>query len=218
MASSASNSQNGPVTSPTLLNRLKVWDDRTAWNNFIRQYDPLFQKWGRDKLRNAADVQDLNQQVSLEVAERLVSFDYDSNRSFRGWLKTLYFSRLLDFLKAERRRQNRDQQMTQLRRPCFQADHPATIDSWPATPDQVCSTDCKASAVSDQHARAQQIQSCVRDRVSEKTWSIFWEIAVQGNSIADTAKRYSMKYASTFAAYSRVHKMLQHEASLEISK
>ena len=229
MVSSYSNSQNGPTTSPTLLNRLKLWNYQTAWNNFILQYNPLFEKWARGKLRNAADVQDLNQQVSLEVAQRLSSFDYDSKRSFRGWLRTLYFSRLLDFLKAERRRQWRDQYIAQLRRQSFVVDENDSTNRLTTSVQAASNTgntgvssavagETGAINVRDQHAFAQQIQTRVRGRVSEKTWAIFWEIAVQGNSIADTAQRYSMRYASTFAAYSRVHKMLQQEASMEVAK
>jgi hypothetical protein len=56
------------------------------------------------------------------------------------------------------------------------------------------------------------IQAEVKRRVSEKSWTIFWQVTIEGRPLSDVAKEHSMKYGSAFAAYSRVTKMLRKEA------
>jgi RNA polymerase sigma-70 factor (ECF subfamily) len=198
----------GPKTSPALLKRLQAWDDRTAWNCFFEQYNPLLERWSRSTLRNPGDAIELSQLVLWELARRLREFRYDPARSFRGWLRTLHTRRMLDFLSAEQRRRNQEQRVFEVRRP-------SPVISLSNSGSGLTATDQAAQSRQAQQALAMKIQQRVRERVTEKTWAIFWEIAVEGHSIAETAERHSMRYASAFAAFSRVHKMLQKEASRE---
>jgi DNA-directed RNA polymerase specialized sigma24 family protein len=197
---------NGPVTSPTLVRRLQSWEDTTAWRLFVDQYNHLLEKWSRAKLRNPADVDDLKQQVLWDLARRITVFKYDPAKSFRGWLRTLHHSRLLDFLKVEKRRRAHNKQTIQVRtlaqRECLA---PADEDERPL--------ETSVKETQDTFVRALMIQQRVQDRVSVQTWAIFSEIAINGQSIADTAKRHEMRYASAFAAYSRVCRMLREEAN-----
>ena len=200
-----------PQTSRTLIARLHAWEDRTAWNLFFEQYSPLLEKWSRSRLQNPADVDEVNQMVLWELARRFVSFKYDPTRSFRGWLRTLHTSRLLDFLKSQRRRTNRELAVMQVRQsPTL---HPQGFmeisQSQVESPDNCQQAQLTLSVV---------VQKRVRERVSEKTWAVFWEIAVEGQLIADTARRHSMRYASAFAAFSRVHRMLREEVAGELGQ
>lgn len=102
-----------PQTSKTLLSRLHTWRDQTAWRQFFAAYQPLLDRWARTSLRNPADVQDLTQTLWFELARRVRSFQYDSSGSFRGWLRSLYRSRLSDFLKSEERRRTRERMAAQ---------------------------------------------------------------------------------------------------------
>ncbi len=200
-----------PQTSRTLIARLHAWEDRTAWNLFFEQYGPLLEKWSKSRLQNPADVDEVNQMVLWELAKRFVSFEYDPTRSFRGWLRTLHTSRLLDFLKSQRRRTNRELALMQVRQ--SPALHPQgfmeTSQSQDESPNNCQQTQLTLSIV---------VQKRVRERVSEKTWTVFWEIAVEGQLIADTAQRHSMRYASAFAAFSRVHRMLREEVAGELGQ
>jgi DNA-directed RNA polymerase specialized sigma24 family protein len=197
---------NGPVTSPTLVKRLQSWEDTTAWKLFVDQYDHLLEKWSRSKLRNPADIDELNQQVLWDLARRITGFKYDHAKSFRGWLRTLHRSRLLDFLKVEKRRRAHDKQTIQVRvhahRECLA---PAVEDEGPG--------ETSEKETPGAFLRALTIQKRVQDRVSAQTWTIFSEIAINGQTIADTARRHEMRYASAFAAYSRVCRMLREEAN-----
>lgn len=197
---------NGPVTSPTLVRRLQSWEDTTAWRLFVDQYNHLFERWSRLKLRNPADVDELKQQVLWEMARRITGFQYDPAKSFRGWLRTLHHSRLLDFLKAEKRRRAHDKQSVRVRPQTHQeCVLPALEEESPL--------EASEKETPSTFVNAMTIQQRVQDRVSVQTWTIFSEIAINGQSIADTAKRHEMRYASAFAAYSRVCRMLRQEAN-----
>jgi DNA-directed RNA polymerase specialized sigma24 family protein len=129
------------------------------------------------------------------------SFQYDSSRSFRGWLRRLYRSRLSDFLKSEQRRRDRE----------HLAAHAAPK---PTLPDLLCQADQSRQAA-DLTKKSQRIQAQIRHRVSPKTWSIFEQIAVHGMDIADVASQHEVRYAAAFAACSRVQRMLRAAAEAE---
>lgn len=118
---------------------------------------------------------------------------------------------MLDFLKSEQGRRTRNRRFHQQRASAtFEIEDRLIADG-------------TLSVTSDagqqiQQSLALEIQQRVRSRVSERTWSVFWEIAVDGQTIADTAQRYSMRYASAFAAFTRVKQMLQNEAALETGR
>lgn len=194
----------GPLTSATLLGRLQHWEDTAAWRVFVDRYQGLLESWSRKKLTNAADVDELNQQVVWEVARRLKDFRYDAKRSFRGWLHTLHQCRLLDLLKIQKRRRLREVEIARLRRP---VDASNDADPMMARMDSV-----------GRFVRSGSIESLlssVQSRVTSQTWSIFNDVALHGQSVADTARRHGMKYAATFAAYSRTCQMLRREAEAQ---
>ncbi|MCA9033481.1 MAG: sigma-70 family RNA polymerase sigma factor [Planctomycetaceae bacterium] len=197
---------NGPVTSATLLERLKSWEDTAAWKTFVSSYGHLLERWSRRKLNNSADVEEVNQQVLWELARRLTVFHYDPRMSFRGWLRTLHQSRLLDYLKLEKRRTIREAGLAQIYLQ-KQGTHERSVslDTTDEMPDKLC--------VSDEMRSATLISERVRARVSPRTWAVFHDIAIEGQSISETAQRHSMRYASAFAAYSRVCRQLRQEAA-----
>jgi RNA polymerase sigma-70 factor (ECF subfamily) len=196
-----------PETSGTLLNRLHAWQDHTAWQRFFAAYNPLLTRWARTSLRNPADVQDLTQLLWCELARRLRSFEYDSTRSFRGWLRTLYRSRLSDFQKSESRRRSREASVA---RPLSEgsetaADNPAEL-----------SEQSVAQARQLQHMH--RIQQQVRQKVTPKTWAVFEQIALHGMEIGEVARQHRMRYAAAFAAFSRVQRMLRQSSTAETSE
>ncbi|MBL8818628.1 MAG: sigma-70 family RNA polymerase sigma factor [Planctomyces sp.] len=203
---SVKRTDSGPPTSPTLLDRLRTWHDETAWNLFIDRYGSLLHQWGRARLQDPGEVDEVRQLVLWEVARRLTLFHYDGRKSFRGWLKTLFRSRLSDFLKQKRRRLNREREVALIRRP-------REVDRRQLTDPVTGSLPSQTIERTEGQVETNEILARVRSRVSEKTWSIFWEIAVEGQPVAETARRHSMRYASAFAAFSRVSRMLQQEAS-----
>ena len=74
-------------TSESLLLRLKTPEDTEAWDRFAELYSPLIFYWARKNGLGAHDAADLAQEVMTLVFQKLPEFQYDSRRSFRGWLR-----------------------------------------------------------------------------------------------------------------------------------
>lgn len=196
----------GPATSGSLLDRLHNWSDRSAWQRFFTNYNPLLESWTRSRLQNPADAQELVQILWCELSRRLRSFKYNPARSFRGWLRCLHACRLSDFRKIERRRLARELQ--------YATEVAPPINHTPAT---TPSSNLECPRRRQQIERARRIQAAVRKRVSPRSWDVFHDVAILGLEISETASRHQMRYATAWAAFSRVNQMLQQEAAREDS-
>jgi len=91
-------------TRPTLLFRMREWQDGASWNEFHRLYRRLVYGRARRAGLPHADAEDVAQDVFKRVAETIKDFDLNPDRgSFRGWLMQLTHWRIAD--KFERRGQ-----------------------------------------------------------------------------------------------------------------
>src|SRR5438132_2091435 len=92
-------------TNASLLGRLgRDPADAAAWNEFVKHYGPKIYDWCRRWRLQDADAQDVTQEVLLQVARRMQTFVYDSQRSFRSWLKKLAHDAWCDWLSSRQRR------------------------------------------------------------------------------------------------------------------
>jgi RNA polymerase sigma-70 factor (ECF subfamily) len=78
--------------------------DRDRWARFYRVYDPAIRRWLRHWGLQAADVDDVSQDVLMRLIHKLPAFTYDRSRSFRGWLKTVVHNVWHDFATNRRRK------------------------------------------------------------------------------------------------------------------
>src|SRR5262245_22060957 len=76
-------------TSISLLQRLRQPADQEAWRRFVHLYTPLLYFWARRTGLAADETADLVQEVLLVLVQKLPELAYDSERSFRGWLRTI---------------------------------------------------------------------------------------------------------------------------------
>src|SRR5947207_8486533 len=91
-------SASGSRTSPTLLGRLReAPTDQAAWDEFVERYGRKIYAWCRQWNLQEADAEDVTQNVLLKLAEKMQTFDYDRERSFRAWLKTVTRNAWSDF-------------------------------------------------------------------------------------------------------------------------
>lgn len=76
-------------TPTTLLNRLRSPGDRDAWAQFVHLYTPLLYHWVRKLGLGTTEAADLVQDVFVTLLRTLPTFEYDRQRSFRAWLRTV---------------------------------------------------------------------------------------------------------------------------------
>jgi len=85
------------LTRPTLLLRVREWQDAASWAEFHRIYRRLIYGRARRSGLGHEDAEDVAQDVFKRVAETIEGFDLDPGRgSFRGWLMKLTHWRIAD--------------------------------------------------------------------------------------------------------------------------
>lgn len=77
------------TTSASLLLELHLWPSESLCERFVRTYTPLLYNWSRAMGLQDADAVDLVQDVFALLVKKLPKFQYDSAKSFRGWLRTV---------------------------------------------------------------------------------------------------------------------------------
>jgi RNA polymerase sigma factor (sigma-70 family) len=184
-------------TSTTLLDRVGLSpNDQVAWARFVDLYGSRILGWCRQWGLQAADSEDVTQDVLLRLAQKLRAFQYDPSRSFRGWLRTVTQNALADFL-ADRKRQcsgsGDDDVLEQLQ------SVQARDDLVEHLKDQF---DAEVVAVACARARA---------RVEPQTWEAFRLTAYEDLSGDDVAARLGMTRATVFKARSRVLGFIREE-------
>ncbi len=197
----------GGTTSLLLLKRVADWADHPAWFDFFRTYDPLIRSWCGGYGLDGGIFEDLCQQVWIELAARIRTYQYDPGRTFRGWLRQFCHSRAVDLLRKRK---------TELVRSL--TDQPAdelllAVDIFDGAEDE--ESDSRRLLLLCQ---AEQAQHMVKQRVEPQTWQAFWRIAVDGCSIRETADETGMSYAAAFAAQQRVGRMLRAEGKIRLTR
>jgi RNA polymerase sigma factor (sigma-70 family) len=187
------------TTNPSLLNRLCDWRDREAWVDFVTRYDPVIRSVSRRYRLDADTTEELCQRVWIDLARRMRSFRYDPGMTFRGWLRRLCQSRAIDLLRKKK------------------ADAVQTLEFHLAesmVKNAADRFDAEEYAAAERPLLlrlAQEVQDGVRRRVEERTWEVFWKIAVLGQSVRETSEGAGMSYYAAFAAQKRVGRMLSEE-------
>src|SRR5436190_24258515 len=77
------------TTSVSLLERLRQPSNHEAWSRFVRLYSPLLRYWAERTGFGASAVDDLVQEVFAHIIKEMPKFQYDRDKTFRGWLRTV---------------------------------------------------------------------------------------------------------------------------------
>lgn len=94
------NSEDSLATRPSLVARLRDWDDADSWQDFSRTYGRLITGVARKAGLTEAECQDVQQEVLLSVAKSIASFDPKrESGSFKAWLLNLTRWRIADQLR-----------------------------------------------------------------------------------------------------------------------
>lgn len=179
-------------TSLTLLGLLQNPAEREpAWEEFVHRYHPKILRWCRQWGAQPADAEDVAQTVLTKLTERMKSFRYNPQRSFRAYLRTMTQRVWSDLVAVYQRGGLPGDQLSQL------------LNNLEARED----LERRLSEDFDQELLDAAIAN-VRQRVQPRTWEAFRLTAFEGLSGASAARRLDMPAAHVFVAKQRVGKLL----------
>ena len=92
-------------TRPSLLRRVKDWQDQASWQEFHDIYRRIIRGFALKSGLMEADADDVVQETLLEVAQKMPGFNYDPARRgyFRAWLLQLTRWRVRDHFRKRAR-------------------------------------------------------------------------------------------------------------------
>jgi RNA polymerase sigma-70 factor (ECF subfamily) len=179
------------TTPASLLLRLRQPTEQRAWEQFVDLYTPLLFHWSLRLGLKEADAADLVQDVFLELSQRLRTFEYDGQKSFRGWLRTMLRNKRVD-------RQRR------IALPLARGEVGLDKLPSPEADDVVSETEYRQFLVS----RALDIMQA---EFQPTTWKACWEHVVANRPAADVARELGITPNAVYLAKSRVLRRLRHE-------
>ncbi len=180
------------TTSPTLLERLRQPNQPEAWGRFVELYSPLLYYWARRLGLQESDAADLVQDVFTVLLEKLPEFQYDPNRTFRGWLRTVTVNKFLERRRKEAAARKHVK--------------PGPV---PELPDED-----QLEAIWDEeynrHVLGRALEVLKRE-FEPHTLKACWEFVVEGRKAADVAAELGIKEGAVRAAKFRVLCRLRQE-------
>jgi RNA polymerase sigma factor (sigma-70 family) len=180
-------------TSLTLMEMLRQYPwDSEAWERFVTRYRPKIFGWCRAWGLQAADAEDVAQEVIAKLTQKMARFQYDESRCFRAWLKTVAQHTMSDLVESRARALGR-------------------------SPNQIFDN---TEARLDLEKRIEEIfdrelldlaVTRVRQRVAPLTWDAFRLTAFEAYTGAEASQMLGIPVASVFVAKHRVQKILTEE-------
>ncbi len=184
------------ATSASLLVRLRQSPaEPTAWAEFVQRYGGRIDTWCRRWGLQAADAQDVSQDVLLKLTHAMQAFRYDPSLKFRSWLKTVVHHAWQDLVRGRR-----------LIAIGGDAGPDDPMNSLEARDDLAAHV-----TVAYEQELLQRALERVRQRVQPQTWSAFHLTTFEGLSGAEAAVRLGMPVTSVYKAKSNVQKLLESE-------
>lgn len=178
------------TTPVTLLERLRMRGDEDAWRELVALITPLLLAWARRVGLSGDDAADLAQDVLTVLVTKLPSFDYDSARSFRAWLKTIAMNKWRERVRrAGVRPLESDRRVDDL-----------------AAPD--------AEAAWEKEYRFQLVLrafEAIKSDFQPRTWEACWELVVCGREPSDVCRQLNLTPHALYAAKYRVLRRLRKE-------
>lgn len=173
-----------------------------AWKRIHQIYGPLVYTWCREWRVPEQDALDLVQDVFRNVIRRLDSFQHESRTedpeqkgSFRAWIWTITRNKVRDYWRVNPRRPvavggtDMQQQLLQ-------------IPEW----------ELEAETTEPQLGElARQVLRLIQTEFEERTWTAFWQVVVEGQSIYNVAHRLEMSEGAVRQAKYRVLRRVREE-------
>jgi RNA polymerase sigma-70 factor, ECF subfamily len=183
-------------TSSSLLVRIKS-KDQEAWQRFVHLYGPLVYAWCRQSGLQEADAADVGQEVFRTVAESIADYHHgEKGDSFRGWLRTVTRTRVIDFMRRKARAAQgvggSDAQAEWLDFPDCQAETGSTDDD-------------------DRLLLLRRAVDLVLDNCKEENRRAFLQVVIAGKHPADVAQDLGMTVNAVYVAKSHILRRIRDE-------
>jgi RNA polymerase sigma-70 factor (ECF subfamily) len=186
-------------TSKSLLVRAGEGSDQ-AWRRLMELYQPLIARWVRPHVAQAADVEDVVQEVLTALVEELPHFAHNQRPgAFRAWLRTITVHRLRrywekrDGQRATTGDPKQQEALTQLADPAS-----ALSRSW-----------------DEEHDRyvTRTLLESIRLEFQPATWRAFQRQVQDACPAAEVAEELGLSVNAVLIAKSRVLKRLRDKAA-----
>jgi len=188
-----------PETRPSLLIRVRDPADQAAWREFDEIYRPVILRIAQYKGMQAADAEDIAQEVLLAVAKAVEQREHDPKRAkFRTWLHRVANNIILDALG--RRKPDRAAGGSSLQAVLDQKESPGGPDS------ELLRLEYRREIF---RWAARQ----VRREFRQETWDAFWSTYIEGRSVEVVAKELAKDAGAVYAARSRVMRRIREKAA-----
>jgi RNA polymerase sigma-70 factor, ECF subfamily len=179
------------TTSPSLLQQIRSPTDQAAWERFVNLYTPLIYRWVRRGGVLEQDAADLVQDVLTTLVREMREFEYDPNKSFRSWLRTIALHKWRDYCRRKSAA------------PEIQAMEMSLLLG-PSEDDDFADEEYRCYLV----ARALQL---MKTDFEPNTWKACFERVVEGRPAADVAAELGMTENAVFVAQSKVLRRLRED-------
>jgi RNA polymerase sigma-70 factor (ECF subfamily) len=178
----------------TLLRRVQA-DDPEAWQRFVYLYAPLVSQWCRQCQLQAADVDDVVQEVLRSVMTGIQRFRRDGpTDTFRGWLWKVTRNKVLDHVRR--------QAVTPVAPGGTEAQ--IRMQEIPEVLDE-------SSVVEEETGLMHRALQLLRSDFEEHTWKAFWAMVVEGKPASEVAAELGMTPGAVRQARHRVLHRLREE-------
>ena len=185
-----------PETRASLILRLPNAADAAAWEEVVAIYAPLIRRLAHTQGMQPADADDVVQEVFSAIAHSISQWlDRSDRGGFRAWLLTIARNAAVNYL-TRRRTQSL----------ATGGDNATELLATVAAPAS------EVSSQFDQEYRREVFRwaaAQIKGQVAETTWSAFWWTQIEGQSIADTAKRLGVSVGTVYVSRSRIMNRLK---------
>ncbi len=192
-----------PETNESLILRVKDPADAASWSDFLSIYRPVVIRMACGLGLQHADADDLAQQVFLSVAKAIESWEPDSHQPpFRVWLSRITRNAIVNALTR--------------RKPDAPGGSTSVQQMLRELPDR---SDATAQQLMEESRReairwaTEEIQS----EFTEQTWAMFWLSSIEGESVAEVARRQNKTPGAVYMARFKVMQRLKDKI-LEVSE
>jgi len=161
-------------TSNSLIWKLKRREE-VAWERMVSLYTPLIYYWCQRSQLDAEESADVTQDVFRTVAQSIEKFQRETEGStFRGWLRTLFKSRAVDYIRKKSGEPG--------------ARGGSEALNWiENVPD--CETRETDPATQSLYCR---VLDLIQSEFSETAWQAFWQTTVDERPAKETAAKLGM--------------------------